>query len=130
MPEEIPPIDSSVNVLLLWRSAVEIASNTLALALLEARLAGKSLAAILGYLLILALLIMVVWLFSMAALAAWLIFLGINAAVALVSIAALNLLCICLVLAIGKKMQRNLTFSATRRQLRGFSGKAHDPANH
>lgn len=100
-----------------WRA---IFDGLIALAALEARLAGLSAVAILGLAVAVGVLFVTAWLSLMAALAMWLVYLGAGWGAALLCIVIINALTGGGLVVFIIKLSRNLLFQATRRQMAGI----------
>lgn len=101
----------------LWRAVAGLIGDTIKLAALETRIAALSLSTIVGLALGIALLVVTAWLLLIAALAVWLVRMGLGWELALIGIAILNILLSVWAWRSIVHLSRNLLFSVTRRQL-------------
>ncbi len=107
----------SAAVLGLVRSLAGVLGAALHLAALETRLAGLSLAAMLALAVAGALLLATAWLLTVAAVAVFLVRLGLAWELALLLAAGLNVALALPMITAIRRLSRNLLFSATRGQL-------------
>ena len=116
---EIPPRTSGVlnEVAGVLDSARESLSNFLELVTLEARRAGLALFWLVAWGIVAAVCIITTWLGLMAALAMWTVSLGLLPVVAVILVAALNLVAGGVLIRVCVGLSRGLLFPATRRQL-------------
>ena len=101
----------------LLRILRSISDDLFTLVTLEARLAGLSIAMILGLGLAAGLLFLTAWLLLMAGLALWLVHVGLGWGGALLCIALINAMTGAGLVVLIIKLSRNLLFEATRRQV-------------
>jgi len=124
---ETPPRTSGVfrEVAGVLDSARESLSNFLDLVTLEARRAGLALFWMVAWAVVAAVCIITTWLGLMAALAMWVVSLGLLPLVAVILVAVLNLIAGAVLIRVCVGLSRDLLFPATRRQLaRSPSAKA------
>jgi hypothetical protein len=112
-------IDFFKSLAQLWETLITTMSDIFSLAVLETRLAGRSLVIILTLFLIMLFLLTTSWFFLMAAAAFWLTTLGLSWGLALLCVVGLNILSIVIGFLCILKLKQNLKFKATRKQL-GF----------
>lgn len=122
---EEPSLSASASAL--KAALAEVVDTSLRLLALESRLAGLSLSAMVMLALGVALLLASSWLFFMAALAVWLVSMGLSWTVVLVGVGVSNLLLSLPLFYLIERLSRNLLFPATRRQL-GLAHE-HEPAD-
>ena len=100
-----------------FASARQFISDFLELLSLETRRAGLTLVWMVACGAVVAILVVTAWLGFMAALALWIVSLGVPWVTAVIGISSANLLAAAIVISACMRMSRDLLFSATRRQL-------------
>jgi len=101
-----------------WHAVRGLAHDQLALAALEAKLAGKSLVTMIAAGVMAAVLLVTAWLGLIGAAVLWLIGIGVAASLAMVLAVAANLVAALLLYSLIRRQGRRLQFPATLRSLR------------
>jgi uncharacterized membrane protein YqjE len=107
------------NVQALWHDLRALAQDHLQLAALETQRAGKSLVNMVVYAVAAAILLVSAWLGLLGALAFWLIAAGLEAGLALLLVAALNIGAAWVLFLMIRSSSQHLRFPATMRSLEG-----------
>jgi hypothetical protein len=105
----------------LWQELRGLAHEQLTLAVLEARLAGKSLVTMVAVGVVVAILLISAWLGIVCAVVLELIAMGVAASIAVLLAAAANLAIALVLVAVIRSQSRHLRFPATLRSLRPVS---------
>lgn len=113
------------NLVQLWQTFFATLGEVFHLAVLELRLAKRSLVLILGFLVVIGFLAIASGLSLMAILAVWLVSQGLSWMLSLLCILGLNVLLIIVIFLFILRLTQNLKFKATRRHL-GFAEKKHE----
>ncbi len=101
----------------LIKSSISLVSDLLDLLATEAKLAGKSAIALCSLMVFMVILLASTWLCVLGAIFALLFFMGLNSISIFLILAAFNIVLMMIILCLAKSYQKNLEFSATRRQL-------------
>jgi Putative Actinobacterial Holin-X, holin superfamily III len=113
-------------VVALSRDARDLAHDQLQLVALEGKLAVQSLLLMVGAAIGIALLLVTAWLGLMGALVLWLIGIGLAPGVAMLALAALNLVAVLVPYLLIRRSSRRLGFPATLRSLKTASLRRRD----